>query len=130
LDQHWPVLIKPGSFRGALAVAVASCSLFETAVFAQQTAAPGEAEVERVIVTGSMIPSAEEVGPNPVFIINRDLINKSGAGTTAEQLLQRQPVIGGSNIPVTNNGTSGAGPAGTAALSLRGLDPGATLVLL
>ena len=129
LDPNWPALIKPGFFRGALAVAVGSCSLSATAVFAQQ-AAPSEAEVERVIVTGSMIPSAEEVGPNPVFIINRDLINKSGAGTTTEQLLQRQPVIGGSNIPVTNNGTGGAGPAGTAALSLRGLDPGATLVLL
>ena len=27
---------------------------------------PTEAEVERVIVTGSNIPTAEEVGPNPV----------------------------------------------------------------
>jgi len=83
-----------------------------------------------VIVTGSLIPTAEEVGPNPVFSINRDLINKSGAGTTTEQLLQRQPVIGGSNIPVQNNGTSQSGPSGTAALSLRGLDPGATLVMI
>jgi len=88
------------------------------------------AEVERVIVTGSLIPTAEEVGPNPVFSINRDLINKSGAGTTTEQLLQRQPVMGGSNIPVNNNGVAQSGPAGTAALSLRGLDPGATLVMI
>src|SRR5881296_4030861 len=88
------------------------------------------AEVERVIVTGSAIPTAEEVGTNPVFSINRDLINKSGAGTTAEQLLQRLPVMNGATIPVQNNATSGAGPAGTAALALRGLDPGATLVLI
>jgi iron complex outermembrane recepter protein len=88
------------------------------------------AEVERVIVTGSLIPTAEEVGPNPVFSLNRDLINKSGAGTTTEQLLQRQPVIGGANIPVNNNGSSQSGPSGSAALSLRGLDPGATLVLV
>jgi iron complex outermembrane receptor protein len=88
------------------------------------------AEVERVIVTGSLIPTAEEVGPNPVFSLNRDLINKSGAGTTTEQLLQRQPVVGGSNIPVNNNGTSQSGPTGSAAISLRGLDPGATLVLI
>src|SRR6266540_186062 len=94
-------------------------------------AAPAPAaEVERVIVTGSLIPTAEEVGPNPVFSINRDLINKSGAGTTTEQLLQRQPVMGGSNIPVNNNGVAQSGPAGTAALSLRGLDPGATLVMI
>src|SRR5207244_641826 len=88
------------------------------------------AEVERVIVTGSMIPTAEEVGPNTVFSLNRDLINKSGAGTTTEQLLQRQPVMNGANIPVNNNGTGQSGPSGSAALALRGLDPGATLVLL
>src|SRR5438034_3273811 len=88
------------------------------------------AEVERVIVTGSLIPTAEEVGPNPVFSLNRDLINKSGAGTTTEQLLQRQPVVNGSNIPVNNNGTGQSGPSGSAAIALRGLDPGATLVLL
>src|SRR5881409_4232933 len=88
------------------------------------------AEVERVIVTGSLIPTAEDVGPNPVFSLNRDLINKSGAGTTTEQLLQRQPVMNGANIPVNNNGTGQSGPSGTAALALRGLDPGATLVLV
>src|SRR6266480_4486459 len=94
-------------------------------------AAPAPAaEVERVIVTGSLIPTAEEVGPNPVFSINRDLINKSGAGTTTEQLLQRQPIMNGSNIPVNNNGTGQSGPTGTAAIALHGLDPGATLVLV
>ena len=76
------------------------------------------AEVERLIVTGSLIPTAEEVGANPVFSINRDLINKSGAGTTTEQLLQRQPVMNGANIPVNNNGTGQSGPSGTAALAL------------
>ena len=92
-------------------------------------AAPA-AEVERVIVTGSLIPTAEEVGANPIFALNRDLINKSGAGTTTEQLLQRQPVMNGSNIPVNNNGTGQSGPTGTAAIALHGLDPGATLVLI
>jgi iron complex outermembrane recepter protein len=93
-------------------------------------AAPGAAEVERVIVTGSNIPTAEEVGPNPVFNLNRDLINKSGQGTTTEQLLKTQPVMSASSVPVQNNGTGQAGPAGTASVSLRGFDPGATLVLI
>src|SRR6516225_9807412 len=75
-------------------------------------AAPA-AEVERVVVTGSLIPTAEEVGPNPVFSVNRDLINKSGSGTTTEQLLQRQPIMNGSNVPVNNNGTGQSGPTGT-----------------
>ena len=36
----------------------------------------GAAEAERVIVTGSNIPTAEEVGPIPVLALNRDLIEK------------------------------------------------------
>jgi len=122
-----------------LATAGLSLLLVESNAFAQAPPPPPPAtaggaapaaEVERVIVTGSLIPTAEEVGANPVFSLNRDLINKSGAGTTTEQLLQRQPVMNGANIPVNNNGTSQSGPSGTAALALRGLDPGATLVLL
>src|SRR5438128_6153481 len=110
---------------GFLPVALAATAAFSLVSTPNTSGQEQTAEVERVIVTGSLIPTAEEVGPNPVFSINRDLINKSGAGTTTEQLLQRQPVIGGSNIPVQNNRTSQSGPSGTAALSLRGLDPGA-----
>jgi iron complex outermembrane receptor protein len=89
-----------------------------------------QAEAERVIVTGSNIPTAEEVGANPVFSLNRDLINKSGQGTTVETLLKSQPIFNASSIPVANNATSQGGPAGTATASLRGFDPGATLILV
>ena len=37
-------------------------------------------------MTGSNIPTAEEVGPNPVLTLNRDLINKSGERQAAELL--------------------------------------------
>jgi hypothetical protein len=40
--------------------------VFVQNAFAQETAPSGVAEVERVIVTGSHIPTAEETGPNPV----------------------------------------------------------------
>jgi iron complex outermembrane receptor protein len=122
-------LIKSGFSRVGVVASAGFPLIFVSAAFAQE-AAPGTAEVERVIVTGSAIPTAEEVGTNPLFSINRDLINKSGAGTTAEQLLQRQPMMNGATIPVQNNALSNGGPAGTAALALRGLDPGATLVLI
>src|SRR6266478_4226875 len=89
-----------------------------------------QATAERVIVTGSNIPTAEEVGPNPVFNLNRDLINKSGQGTTVEELLKSQPVMNASGIPVNNNAGAQGGPTGTASVSLRGFDPGATLVLI
>jgi len=98
---------------------------------AGQAAGPGaQAEAERVIVTGSNIPTSEEVGANPVFSLNRDLINKSGQGTTVEQLLKSQPIANSNAGPVNNNATSQGGPAGTASLALRGFDPGATLTLV
>ena len=62
--------------------------------------APGAtAEAERVIVTGSNIPTAEEVGPNPVTNLNRDYIQKSGAIDTV-RLLQDNPVNNSNAIPV------------------------------
>src|SRR6201981_3599255 len=131
------VLNKLGFVRIALMASAGLPLIVAPNAFAQAPppppaagAAAPAAEVERVVVTGSLIPTAEEVGPNPVFSINRDLINKSGAGTTTEQLLQRQPIMNGSNVPVNNNGTGQSGPTGTAAIALHGLDPGATLVLL
>ena len=109
--------------RIALVASVGFPFIVASNAFAQTAPPPSAgapaAEVERVIVTGSLIPTAEEVGPNPVFSINRDLINKSGSGTTTEQLLQRLPVVNGSNIPVNNNGTGQSGPSGSAALALR-----------
>src|SRR5690242_642433 len=91
------------------------------------SATGGTAETERIIVTGSNIPTAQEVGPNPVLNINRDLINKSPE-RTAEELIKDLPVANGGGIPVSNNGT-GFTP-GASAISLRGLGPEATLVLI
>ena len=85
---------------------------------------------EPVIVTGSLIPTTEEVGSNPVSILNRDLINKSGQGTTTEELLKSLPIASANSIPVQNNATGAGGPPGAASISLRGFDPGATLVLI
>src|SRR4029453_12234271 len=134
-------LIKFGSLRVALVASVGFPLLFASNALPQNpppppppgaapAPAPGAAEVERVIVTGSNIPTAEEVGPNPVFSLNRDLINKSGQATTTESLLKIQPVFGGSSVPTTNNGTSQGGPVGTSSISLRGFDPSASLVLI
>src|SRR5438876_9811221 len=131
------VLNKFGFVRIALVASAGFSFIVASNAFAQAppppppgAAAAPAAEVERVIVTGSLIPTAEEVGPNPVFSLNRDLINKSGQGTTTEQLLKSQPVMSASSVPVNNNGTGQAGPAGTSSISLRGFDPGASLVLI
>ena len=89
----------------------------------------GTAEAERVIVTGSNIPTAEEVGPNPVTNLNRDYIQKTGT-VSVEQLLKDQPVNNSNSVPVANNGTSQGGPVGFTSVALRALDPGASLVLV
>ena len=78
-------------------------------------------------MTGSNIPTAQEVGPNPVLNINRDLINKSGE-RTAEALIKDLPIANGGGVPISNNGT-GFTPGATA-VSLRGLGPQATLLLI
>jgi iron complex outermembrane receptor protein len=87
----------------------------------------GTAEAERVIVTGSNIPTAEEVGPNPVLALNRDLIEKSGERQAAE-LLRDLPIANANGVPISNNGT-GFTP-GAASVSLRGFTPEATLLLI
>src|SRR3954468_21661035 len=87
----------------------------------------GTAEAERVIVTGSNIPTAEEVGPNPVLALNRDLIEKSGERQAAE-LLKNLPIANANGVPISNNAT-GFTP-GAASVSLRGFTPSATLVLI
>src|ERR1700741_1687282 len=92
------VLKKLGLIRVAFVAAVGLPFIIAPSANAQNpapaaSAAPAgaQAEAERVIVTGSNIPTAEEVGPNPVLNLNRDLINKSGERST-EQLLRDQPV--------------------------------------
>src|SRR4029450_7174654 len=86
-------------------------------------APPPTGEVERVIVTGSNIPTAEEVGPNPVDIYNRENMNKSGYITT-EQFLLSQPVVNANGVPISHN----ANGAPTVPLPL--FAPRAPLILL
>jgi TonB-dependent Receptor Plug Domain len=82
-----------------------------------------EATAERVIVTGSNIPTAEEVGPNPVDTYRRDDITRLGVRTPTDLIL-RVPSATGSNT--TENNTNGGD--GTTRISLRGIDPKETLV--
>jgi len=92
-------------------------------------APPAAAEVERVIVTGSNIPTAETVGPNPVLDYSRDDITKSGELTT-EQFLQSLPIANANIIPISNNENGSNTAVGAATIALRGFDARATLILL
>jgi iron complex outermembrane recepter protein len=125
----------------AMSLAVASTAVAQTPastpanpptgpVNAQGTALPGtEATAERVIVTGSNIPTAEEVGPNPVDTYNRETMSKSGERTT-EQFLQSLPTVNANVVPQSNNENGTNTAVGAATIALRGFDARATLILI
>src|SRR5207237_6766558 len=97
---------------------------------AQGNLLPGaSATAERVIVTGSNIPTAEEVGPNPVDMYNRETMSKSGQRTT-EQFLQSLPTVNANVVPQSNNENGSNTAVGAATIALRGFDARATLILI
>ena len=101
--------------------------------FAQATTAPVDeepTELEKFVVTGSYIPTTEtafSAGISPVVSLDRKVIDQTGL-TTASELLQKITVSNGGSVPIANNAT-GFTSAGTS-ISLRGLGPEATLVLI
>src|SRR5437762_7935999 len=127
------VLNKLG-FLGAIFVATVGFPLiFASNAFAQLPAppapAPGaaapQAEVERVVVTGSNIPTAEETGPNPVDTYRPQDIEKLGIRNATDLTTFLPQEAGGTvNQNISNGGD------GTVQLNLRGLLPKETLVLI
>src|SRR5216117_900321 len=91
----------------------------------QQVGGGAIAEAQPVIVTGSNIPTAEEVGPNPVDTYRPEDIEKLGARNTTD-LLVKLPQEAGS----TMNQNIANGGDGSVAPNLRGLLPKETLVLV
>ena len=129
------VLNKLG-FLGAVFVAAvgfplifassASAQLPAPAVPANPTApAPPSAEVERVVVTGSNIPTAEETGPNPVDTYRPQDIEKLGIRNATDLTTFIPQEAGGTvNQNIANGGD------GTVQLNLRGILPKETLILI
>ena len=75
--------IKPRAACAILVATLAFSLIFESNAFAQEVEAERVTVTgEPVILTGSLIPTSEVVGPNPIDTLDRDLINKSGQGTT------------------------------------------------
>jgi outer membrane receptor protein involved in Fe transport len=132
-------LWKFGFLRMTLAACVGIPLIVASSAFAQNlpplstdigaAPTPPGAEAERVIVTGSNIPTAEEVGPNPVDTYNRQNINKSGYITT-EQFLLSLPIVNANVVPISNNENGSNTAVGAATVALHGFDARATLILL
>lgn len=107
--------------------AVLGSTLF-AAVAMGQTAPAGHAEdqIAEIVVTGSSIKRVDTETPSPVQVISSEELKQSGYTTIAQVL---------SNITANGQGTlsqgfSGAFAAGAQAVSLRGLNTSATLVLV
>src|SRR5688500_16258282 len=105
---------------GALATSLAAPAL------AQQTT---DEPAETVIVTGSRIARTSDFSnPNPVDVINRDSIDKSGFANL-QQLMEKLP-SNGSGAFATRGNNQDSTANGAASISLRGLGADATLVLV
>jgi iron complex outermembrane receptor protein len=118
----------PATGRCFAITAVCFCPVFKT--FAQElaptpqtTGQPG-VTIEEVVVTGSNIPTSEEVGPNPVDTYRREDITRLGV-RSATDLIQKLPAATGAaiNENVVNGGD------GRVEINLRGILAKETLVL-
>src|SRR6266705_5581620 len=89
----------------------------------QTTGQPG-VTIEEVIVTGSNIPTSEEVGPNPVDTYRREDITRLGV-RSATDLIQKLPAATGAAI----NENVANGGDGRVEINLRGILAKETLVL-
>lgn len=85
----------------------------------------GEATVERVVVTGSNIPTAEEVGPNPVDTYRQEDIQKLGVRNSTDLVKSLPAATGGA---ITDNISNGGD--GRTEVNLRGILAKETLVLI
>jgi len=118
---------KLGFLRSTLVVGTGLPFLIASA-FAQAPATPpaaGEATTERVIVTGSYIPTAETESALPVTVYTAEVLQKQGANTPVEGLRQLPSFVG--NAATENDSNGGDG---TANINLRGIGANNTLILL
>src|SRR5438045_4954082 len=117
------VLNTLGSCRSALAVGVGLPFLIAANAYGQ--AAPTEVTTERVIVTGSYIPTAETESALPVTVYTAEVLQKQGANTPVEGLRQLPSFVGNASTENDSNGGDG-----TATINLRGIGSVNTLILL
>src|ERR1044072_4763309 len=130
------VLHTLGSLRTALVAAVGIPLVISGGAFAQgPTPSPGpnapnapvqsEATTERIIVTGTYIPTAETESALPVTVYTAEVLKKQGANTPVEGLRQLPSFVG--NAATENDSNAGNGSATT---NLRGIGANNSLILV
>src|SRR5206468_1586250 len=129
-QQSQSASAERGSYSslGLAMIAMALCSVIQTqaqeATLWPRGGQPG-ITIEEVIVTGSNIPTAEEVGPNPVDTYRPADIEKLGIRNATDLTTFLPQEAGGTvNLNIANGGD------GTVQFNLRGFLPKETLVLV
>jgi outer membrane receptor protein involved in Fe transport len=109
------------------ALVIGTGALMATGVQAQE-APKSEAtkSLDTIQVTGSRIKRVDSETASPVFSMNREAIDKTGAITIGDFLQDIPAVSGAATNPAVNNG----GGTGEATVSLRGLGDERTLILI
>jgi iron complex outermembrane receptor protein len=132
MEKHMKDIARALGFRRLALVAGVAIPLVITfsAQAQQPTPAPATAaaaEAERVIVTGSNIPTAEEVTAAPVDTLNTQEINRSGSQEVLTVLQKRNPSFtGAGNLGTTNANIASGGTLGGTIVQIRGFP---TLIL-
>lgn len=112
--------------RGWLSVAGIFLLCASLACGQEASPAPeGMAETERVVVTGSYIPTAETETALPVTVYTSEVLQEQGANTPVEGLRQLPSFVG--NTATENDSNGGDGQA---FINLRALGAGNTLILI
>ena len=116
--------------RKMLATAICAVLASPLVAFAQDTTATQEqketTELDTVVVTGSLIPQVKMENANPVVTISSEDIARQGFKNVYD-VLRAQPLATGA--VQDNQFTNGFTPGATT-ISLLGLSPGFTLILL
>lgn len=101
-------------------------SFFSFTVFAAENTGP----IEEIVVTGSYIRGSAEDSPSPVQVMQRDEIVATGVSDVAEIVRNLEIASGSDTAPTDGARFNGSAGAGLANISLRGLGPTSTLVLM
>jgi iron complex outermembrane receptor protein len=118
------MMFKMKSMPFAILSAIASGALLASPAMAQQ-GGDGQ-QVQRVVVTGSMIARTDQETSSPVQVLTSEDLKKSGY-TTVSEVLRDITANGQGTLSQSFNRAFSGGGSG---VSLRGLTVGATLVLI
>ncbi len=118
---------SPAAPAATPANATGAGAIQDSAIAPGGAQAAGEASTERVVVTGSYIPTAETESALPVTVYTATNLLKQGAQTPAEGLRQLPSFVGGTTGQSENDANGGDG---SAFINLRALGSGNTLILI